>query len=119
MNPGENLRGRPSNYSLRERNLLALVGQYNEVSPAQRIHKRLKYLQLVQYHLSPTAFERLLEHADSEEESNARILTSFYKIYFHFRSPPVTPSKLLQHRKKSEALKSLARSYHSLSTRTK
>lgn len=68
MNPAENLRGRPSNATLRERNLRELVLIYNDKPVEER--NRLDHLRLVQFHLSAKAFEQLFDFLeDGENES--------------------------------------------------
>lgn len=73
-NPGESLRGRPTNQSVRDGNLHALCVQYNNTPPAQR--NRLQYLLLVQLHLSQTAFAKLLEEYENDTDEEADTLSS-------------------------------------------
>lgn len=59
MNPAQPVRGRASKCSQKEANLRALVESY--AASAVETRNRLKYLANIQYHLSETAFSKLLE----------------------------------------------------------
>lgn len=70
-NPADNggeVRGRPTKISQREANLRALVAKYAATPPAER--NRLDYLERVQYHLSETAFARLVEIENEDPASS-------------------------------------------------
>lgn len=68
------MKGRPSADVHRERNIRALVEQYVGKPLSQR--NRLDFLIRVQYQLSPSAFERLLDKEDATMSSVASISTS-------------------------------------------
>lgn len=67
LNPAENLRGRPSNVTLREENLRAIVLEYSQTSPEHR--HRVEFLTRVQYHLSPEAFARLVREEEADMDT--------------------------------------------------
>ncbi|KAH7720010.1 hypothetical protein AAVH_12542 [Aphelenchoides avenae] len=73
-NPAQPVKGRPSADVHRERNIRALVEQYVGKPLSQR--NRLDFLIRVQYQLSPSAFERLLDKEDATMSSVASISTS-------------------------------------------
>ncbi|KAH7714640.1 hypothetical protein AAVH_17989, partial [Aphelenchoides avenae] len=66
VKPGEGVRGRPSDISVREKNLRAFVTHYAQTAPENRAQIRVAYLRNVQLHLSPTAFARLLREREKE-----------------------------------------------------
>src|SRR5687768_6803056 len=68
VNPAEQVRGRKSEISNREHNLRVIVTDYEGKPAAQR--DRIEFLKLVQYHLSPKAFERMLELEQLELEGD-------------------------------------------------